>query len=94
MGPRLGVAQVSWQVSRWCPHDYEDENPFANFKASSSASSSAWLPRRNDILGLDPQLSLAAAAEEAEKKAEKRAELEAAKKEKISASMMIYGDTP
>jgi hypothetical protein len=57
----------------------EDENPFANFKASSSASSSAWLPRRNDILGLDPQLSLAAAAEEAEKKAEKQAELEAAK---------------
>ena len=65
----------------------EDENLFANFKASSSASSSAWLPRRNDILGLDPQLSLAAAAEEAEKKAEKQAELEAeleaAKKEKI-----------
>jgi RNA recognition motif-containing protein len=61
----------------------EDENPFANFKASSSA----WLPRRNDILGLDPQLSLAAAAEEAEKKAdtqaELEAELEAAKKEKI-----------
>ena len=61
----------------------EDENLFANFKASSSASSSAWLPRRNDILGLDPQLSLAAAAEEAEKKAEKQAELEAAKKENI-----------
>ena len=32
---------------------------------------------------MDPQLSLAAAAEEAEKKAEKQAELEAAKKEKI-----------